>query len=222
MNCILYYYMFCGYSRTIRFLMEENSVDFDISHQTPWNMSKECSAFCKIHNYPTIFDGHRSIECRSAIIEYLNIKYCKNTLFPKDLQARLDVLQSCDWVEDNISLLCKQIVEERLHAVFVHKKSVDTIKINRVLDILHINISKMTHMIDKNNGYIVNGSISMADILAASFLSTIDYFGYIQWSSLYDLKTWYLKIKSRRNFYKLYDDVLKNLQPSRFYNLLDF
>lgn len=202
--------------------MSELGLAFDVSYQTPWHISKECDAICKIYKYPSLIDGCALFEGKSSIIEYLRARYLKNDFWSSDAKARYVEYQLYDWIEDNILSVCKEIINERVHKSFVHNARIDTIILNGLIDKLHVNLKTMMVFIEKNGGYIASDVMSFVDIFAAAFVSTVDYFGYIQWKLLDDLKMWYVRIKSRKNFYNLYNDALKGLPSAKSYRLLDF
>ena len=64
--------------------------------------------------------------------------------------------------------------------------------------------------------------LSQADIVAASHLSILDYFGEIAWASYPALKTWYMKLKSRPCFRTLLSDRFPGVAPAGHYADLDF
>ena len=64
--------------------------------------------------------------------------------------------------------------------------------------------------------------LSLADFAAASHLSVIDYFGDVPWRDYPQVKTWYMKLKSRPCFRPLLADRWPGLAPAGHYDDLDF
>ncbi|HEY1880284.1 MAG TPA: glutathione S-transferase family protein [Caulobacteraceae bacterium] len=64
--------------------------------------------------------------------------------------------------------------------------------------------------------------LSLADFAAAAHLSVLDYFGDVPWRDFGQMKTWYMKIKSRPAFRPILLDRWPGLPPSTHYDDLDF
>ena len=64
--------------------------------------------------------------------------------------------------------------------------------------------------------------MSLGDMTAAAHLSVIDYIGEAPWDSFKNVRTWYMKIKSRPCFRPLLGDRMPGLPPSAHYHDLDF
>ena len=50
----------------------------------------------------------------------------------------------------------------------------------------------------------------------------LDYFGDVDWNKYRDLKSWYMKMKSRPSFRQLLADRLSGMPPAQDYAQLDF
>ena len=63
---------------------------------------------------------------------------------------------------------------------------------------------------------------SLADIVAATQLSCLDYLGDVPWEDHQHAKNWYAKIKSRPTFRALLSGRIGGLKPAEHYHDLDF
>ena len=64
--------------------------------------------------------------------------------------------------------------------------------------------------------------MTCADVVAASHISTIDYFGEIKWDNFPLIKQWYAIIKSRPSFRSILQDHIAGFVPYTDYANLDF
>ena len=65
-------------------------------------------------------------------------------------------------------------------------------------------------------------NVSLADFAAASHISVLDYFDEAPWKAFPQVKTWYMKLKSRPCFRPLLADRQPGMAPSGHYDDLDF
>ena len=63
---------------------------------------------------------------------------------------------------------------------------------------------------------------SIADIIYAAHLSTLDYLGEIKWERINLTKKWYAKIKSRPSFRDILKEKIFTIPASKHYQDLDF
>lgn len=74
----------------------------------------------------------------------------------------------------------------------------------------------------KNRKWLAGNQLSLADLVAAAMISSLDYMGQIPWKEYDDVKSWYEIIKSRPGFRPLLADVIPGVQPVAHYAKLDF
>ena len=65
-------------------------------------------------------------------------------------------------------------------------------------------------------------SFTVADIVLASAISSLDYLNEINWKNYEKLKNWYSVIKSRPSFREVLEESIYNISPSAHYKDLDF
>ena len=70
--------------------------------------------------------------------------------------------------------------------------------------------------------FIAGEIFSIADIICASYFSTLDYLGEIDWERINFTKKWYAKIKSRPSFRDILEERLFSIPASKNYKNLDF
>ena len=70
--------------------------------------------------------------------------------------------------------------------------------------------------------FIAGEVFSIADIVAAAHLSSVDYLGDVPWEDHISAKEWYVRIKSRPSFRAILSDHLPGEPPPKHYADLDF
>ena len=74
----------------------------------------------------------------------------------------------------------------------------------------------------KQHKWLAGETLTLADIVAASQLSVLDYFGDVPWEYNAYVKEWYAVIKSRPSFRPLLSDRISGFTPAAQYTNLDF
>ena len=74
----------------------------------------------------------------------------------------------------------------------------------------------------QNHDYLLFDEYTIRDLVFASHVSILDYFGYIDWHCFNDLKLWYFRVKSRPSFMLLLQDWSERISPIENYTKLDF
>ena len=86
---------------------------------------------------------------------------------------------------------------------------------------LDSHIRYMEYLLD-NRKWLAGENFSMADISAATQISSLDYLGEISWNKYKILKDWYSTIKSKTAFQSILKDKIEGFKPSKYYSELDF
>ena len=63
---------------------------------------------------------------------------------------------------------------------------------------------------------------AVADIAAVAHISTVDYFGDINWEKFESVKNWFMRIKSRPSYRGFFSDKIPAIAPAAHYAELDF
>jgi glutathione S-transferase len=86
---------------------------------------------------------------------------------------------------------------------------------------LEMHIKYMEFLLGRRK-WLASEMFSIADIAAATQLSTIDYIGYIKWDKYLRLKEWYMTIKSKKGFRNILTEKIPGFKSSKYYSELDF
>lgn len=79
----------------------------------------------------------------------------------------------------------------------------------------------LSHLLSKQR-WLAGERLSFADFAAAGHISCLDYLGDIPWSEFEDVKSWYVRLKSRPAFRPLLQDRIAGFTPPSYYDDLDF
>ena len=86
---------------------------------------------------------------------------------------------------------------------------------------IHTHLDYITFLTDRRF-WLAGERFSLADIAAATHISSIDYLGDIPWRDYKSAKNWYARIKSRPSFQGILADRIPGLPPPKHYNNPDF
>ena len=86
---------------------------------------------------------------------------------------------------------------------------------------IHYHLDYIGFLTEKRK-WLAGDEFSLADISAASHLSSIDYIGDVPWEEHQAAREWYAKVKSRPSFKPLLDDRIPGFSPAVHYENVDF
>ena len=219
----LYYMSMCAPSRAAKIILNEKSIQFHSISEPLWQRRLE---FLKINpegELPVIIDNKNT-----AIIGYFSLAYFleedeqQKNLIGKCALSRLEIRRICKWFDDKFNKeVYENIVEER---VFKSLKGLGNPS-NEFLKAGRVNLKNHENYIEwilSKRTFIAGEIFSIADIISASYFSTLDYLGEIDWERINFTKKWYAKIKSRPSFRDILEEKLFSIPASKNYKNLDF
>ena len=221
----LFQYPLSGLSRTIRVILAEKHLDYEMVYETPWGPSDELLEHNISGEVPVLIDTNGVITYgNSAIREYLDEVYPDIPLIGSDYQQRAEARKISDWAN---SILYNDVyfpvIHERILKRFVKDtdKRPDPSCIRNASAKLNNHMEYIAWLVDRRN-WLAGKEFSIADITTASLLSVLDYLGIIRWSKNELVKDWYVRIKSRPSFRSILQDNLPQIPPAENYANLDF
>lgn len=221
----LFHYPLCGFSRAVRFSLAEKRLDFELEYESPWapsdalyeqNISGTLPVFRDISGV-TIFGS-------SAIREYLEEVYPDINLLGDDYAGRAEARRLADWFD---FIFYKEVyfpvVNEKVTKRFAKNidRAADPNCIRHASSRLNTHMEYISWLIDRRN-WLAGQNFSIADVYAASFLSVLDYLGFVSWDKHEIAKNWYARIKSRPSFRGILRDNLSQIPPTKEYSNPDF
>ena len=112
-------------------------------------------------------------------------------------------------------------LEERHFNCFKRINKIDSARLRKASQDLLLHLDYIGWLVARRN-FLAGDHFSMADIAAAAHISALDYLGLIPFEHNYDMKSWYMRVKSRPTFKPFLTDKVPNSKASEYYALLDF
>lgn len=220
----LYYHPICPLSRQIRVFLKEFNVEFTMVKEDYWLRRKE---FIKINPagiLPVIEIDKFSpaLVGNYSIIEYMVEQFEDFYFMPKSSDDRALVRKDISWFNDKFyRQVSKILVDEKMIRLLMHVGGPRSAFIRAAKANLSQHFMLVNEYLEKRS-YMSMEKLSCADIVAASHISTVDYFGEINWDSWPLIKEWYSIIKSRPAFQTILQDRVAGFVPPTHYDNLDF
>ncbi|MEM6338476.1 MAG: glutathione S-transferase family protein [Pseudomonadota bacterium] len=220
----LYHHPVCPLSRQIRVFLKEFDVEFTMVKEDYWLRRRE---FIKINpsgSLPVIeIDKFSPILVGNySIIEYMAEKFEDFYFMPKSTDERALVRKDIAWFNDKFYReVSKILVDEKMIRLLMHVGGPRSAFIRAAKVNLNQHFRLLSEYFEKRS-HVALEKLSCADIVAASHISTVDYFGEINWDSWPLIKEWYSIIKSRPAFQTILQDRVAGFAPPLHYANLDF
>src|SRR3989338_1737398 len=222
----LYHHPICPYSRKVRTYLAAKEIGFELIQENFWERRKEFIAMNPAGTIPVLFDNSNAVVVvnSSVIIEYLEEKHdgSKNIL-GESLTKRAEIRRLQYWFDEKFyHEVSKHVLNERYFNRYLPGANSPSSEVLRVARRnLNIHLSYIEYLLE-NRKYLAGDHISVADFAAAAQISSIDYFGDINWHHYLPAKDWYSLIKSHKIFGEILKDRLPNITPPEWYSKLDF
>jgi glutathione S-transferase len=205
--------------------MAEKQLDLELKYEYPWAPSDELYDLNVMGNLPVLVDINGNVVFgHSSIREYLEELYPERNLLGNDYSEKLETRKIADWFSFRFfEEVYQPIIFEKITKRFLQNidKTPKTSTIRAALSKFSIHLDYLTWLIDRRN-WLSGKNFSIADISAASFISVLDYLGFVPWNKYNSAKNWYARIKSRPSFRSILSDNLPQIPPSEEYSNLDF
>ncbi|RUP42014.1 MAG: glutathione S-transferase family protein [Acinetobacter sp.] len=220
---ILYHHQLCPLSRQVRIFLQELNIDFILTREDYWQRRPEFVQKNPACNVPVLEISDKLIIVgHYPIIEYLNDEYENFYFMPQDNITKAKVREYMHWFNDKFYReVSKILVDEKMIRLLMRvgeprSNFIRAAKANLLQHFRFMNNKLESH------SYLTSEKITCADIIAASHISVVDYFGEINWDGLETLKQWYSIIKSRPSFQTILSDRIPGFNPPKHYSNLDF
>ena len=216
----------CPFSRKLRIILEEKNINFSLVLFDQWDKKNHVLAQNSRARTPIFFDKDNYLFiCEvSNIVEYIEEKWCKNSLLGEDLMQRVEIRRLQSWFDNKLySDVTKYILQQRYYSVFGNQRGeMPSAKIiSNATHNLSIHLRYISSLLEGSN-YLAGGKFSIADISAAVHISALDYFGDIKWQNFEIVQNWYSLIKSRKSFAAILKDRIPGIIPASCYSKVDF
>ncbi len=218
----LFHHPICPLSRQIRIYLKELNLEANIIKEDYWKRRLD---FIKINpalNLPVIYIDKSYIIGYYPITEFFSENFDQFFLMPKSLNDKTYAREKIYWFNEKFYREVSKIIFEEKMIRLLKKIGGPRSEYIRIAKSNLLHHLKHLNAILEQSSYIVSETLSCADIAAAAHISTIDYFGEINWDGWPLIKQWYSIIKSRPSFRPILKDQIPGFVPAKEYSDLDF
>ncbi len=189
-----------------------------------WEQRQEFMKLNHAMEVPVFVDlNGANIPDSDVIVEYIEEMYTQIPLYPTDPLQKVEIRRLSNWFAHKFStLVTLPILQEKVFNRMSNKTAIpNSTRIRDAKKNMDDHLHYIAWLTQRNN-WLAGPDFSLADITAAAQLSVLDYLGDIYWEDYPDVKTWYMRIKSRPSFQSILADQIPILAPSVHYGELDF
>ena len=211
------------FSRKIRIVLGEKKITASLAVEPIWERRHEFLSINPAGTVPVfIEDDGITISTSQAIAEYLEETSTEPALIFGTALQRAEIRRLCNWFDVKFNTeVTEYLLGEKIMKRFLGlgEPSSETIRAGYANIDTHLGYIEY---LAEQRSWLAGEHFSLADITAASHISSIDYLGDIAWEDYQQAKQWYARIKSRPSFRPLLQDLIPGTQPPAHYKNLDF
>lgn len=228
---VLLHFALCPHSRSIRLLLSELGIEFDVAEERPWEWRGPLLDLNPSGELPVLRLSERPVAGWYAISEYLG-ETCGTAgrtgaafaPFPGDAAARAEVRRLVDWFHGKLHReVSRELLIEKVYSRSAPgpHRAPDPDMLSAARANLRYHLTYVGHLAEQRD-WLAGPALSFADLAAGAQLSVADYLGEVAWDASPAAKRWYQRLKSRPAFRPLLADRLAGMPPPSVYADLDF
>ncbi|MFM1817139.1 MAG: hypothetical protein RLZ98_3834 [Pseudomonadota bacterium] len=229
----LTHFRLCPLSRSIRLLLGERDIPYEIHEQRAWEGRPEFLSLNPAGELPVLMTATGEVVCGAyAISEYVadrqaaEVGECSGIEpFPGDAAERAEARRLAEWFNRKFYWeVSQELLIDKVYPLVsqtVQPPDPEAGRMRAVRANLRYHLSYVSYLAD-NRPWLAGDRSSYADLAAAAHLSTVDYLGEIEWDAYPQAKDWYMRMKSRPTFRPLLAERIVGPEPPEHYSELDF
>lgn len=209
------------FSRKVRVVLAEKGLEFELQIEKTWERRTDFLALNPAGDVPVLVEDDGTILANSQVIcEYLEEVYPEINLLGDNPAQRAETRRLVSWFDTKFDReVTSNLVGEKLMKRFLklgdpHGPSVRAGHAN-----IHYHLDYIGFLTEKR-AWLSGDQFSLADIAAASHLSSVDYMGDVPWEEHEAAREWYIKVTSRSSFKALFADRIPGFSPVGEYETL--
>ncbi len=205
-------------------LLREKKLEFELYAEKVWERRDEFLRLNPAGEVPVLVesDGTSITGGAQVISEYLEEAYPEKTLLGDDPLDRAEVRRLISWFDDKFRReVTTNLVEEKMLKRFLGLGEPNSQAIRAGHANIHYHLDYIAWLGDRRT-WLAGDDFSLADITAASHISSLDYMGDVPWHHHPGAKDWYARVKSRPCMRGVLADLIPGVPPPKHYADLDF
>ena len=220
---VLYHLTLSPSARKVRLVLAEKNLDFTLKLEKVWERRAEFLALNPAGEVPVLIEPDGTVLAGSdAIVEYLDEVYREKILIGINPIDRAEVRRLCAWFDGKMDLeVTENLLGEKMMRRYQGQGQPNSQAIRAGHANLPGHLDYIGYLVERRR-WLAGDHFSVADITAASHLSSLDYLGDVPWDAHEPAKEWYARIKSRPSFRPLLSDHIPGVPPPKHYADLDF
>jgi glutathione S-transferase len=216
-------------SRAIRLQLAEKRLEAELVAERPWERREQFLMMNPAGELPVLVeDGGHPVCGFYAILEYVEEAHPETAsagipMLGRNLAERGEIRRLISWFDRKFEReVTRNLLHEKIFKRFAHGGGgPDSGAIRAGKANIGIHLDYIGWLVERRN-WLAGPALSLADLVAAAQVSTIDYLGDVPWDEHDAAKDWYARIKSRPSFRPLLGDTLPGAPPPPHYADLDF
>lgn len=219
----LYHLWLHPYSRKIRMMLAEKTLEFDLHLERTWERRTEFLRMNPAGDVPVLIEEDGTTLVNSHVIsEYLEEVYPEVNLMGDTPLQKAETRRLVGWFDFKFNVeVTDNLIGEKLMKRFLKQGEPHAANVRAGHANIHYHLDYIAYLTEKRN-WLAGDSFSLADISAAAHLSSIDYIGDVPWEDHPEAKDWYARIKSRPSFQPLLNETIPGVTPQKQYENIDF
>jgi len=213
-------------SRQVRLALGEKRLPFTDVAVRYWERPRELTKLNPSGMTPVLVETNGAdqlILCESrAILDHLEEANPEPPLLGREPVERAETRRLLQWFDRKFDFeVGGFLLHEKMEKRLLGLGSPELANLRQGREALKNHLFYIDRLLAERD-WLAGRRLSLADFAAAAHLSVIDYFGDVPWADFPQVKTWYMKLKSRPAFRPLLLDRWPGLTPAPHYDDLDF
>lgn len=222
----LYHYSICPFSRKVRAMLASKKLQVELVEERFWERHKEFILLNPAGEVPVLEERESglSIVDSAIICDFLEEMHPDNeNWLGTELTEILEIKRLINWFDQKFYReVSSYLLNEKHFNRFRFRGATPSMeRIRAALKNLSMHMNYLNFLLSKRT-WLAGETFSLADIAAACQLSSIDYFGDINWEEYRKVAAWYSLVKSKQCFESILQDRIAGFNPPDWYADLDF
>lgn len=221
----LYHWPLDPAARTVRLALGEKRLGVDLVESRPWAPHPDIDALAPGAIIPALVDkgpeGRVVAIGTQAILEHLEEAHPAPRLLPAGRQDRAEARRLWRWCEETFIDVMDTLLRERVIQWIRRDREPDSTALRKGAHALRGRLTFLNALAEERS-HMAGRALTLADLAIAAHLSSLDYFGDVDWAPVPELRAWYARMKSRPSFRPLLGDRIESARPAKHYADLDF